>query len=485
MSLTKLLLDLQPLVSDPERNAARIRKLLDKHRGLAEYEVARCYVGEHLLPTLVKLVGSQDPRERRRAAEGLALVGTKDVAAKLLRPLVKDADLGVRSRARHAVRKLGLEDVALRDGRFEASEGIGGWNPTGWSFGLYAAPRPYPRQPPRSPPREAVLAQQGLPALKTVAELRALLGLEAEDDLRRLLRPGVGVGSAYVEFTIPKSGGGERRITAPRARLKRVQRSILRAILSKLPLPAECHGFAPRRSVVSNARPHEGALLVIKTDLRDFFPTIHYRRVQGLFESYGYGAEVAAALAGLCTHRARLADGWVVWPGVLPQGAPTSPALSNLLCRRLDARLKGLAESVGAVYTRYADDLTFSFAEEPTVPVGRFLWWVDQVCQQEGFIENTDKRRVLRASNQQRVTGVVVNQGLTVPRAARRRFRAVLANCRKHGLASQARGRRDFKGYLLGFASWVKMVQPALGQRLLLEVRELLKQEQAKGAPGG
>ena len=117
--------------------------------------------------------------------------------------------------------------------------------------------------------------------------------------------------------------------------------------------------------------------------------------------------------------------------------------------------------------------------------LGRFLWWVDQVCQQEGFIENTDKRRVLRASNQQRVTGVVVNQGLTVPRAARRRFRAVLANCRKHGLASQARGRRDFKGYLLGFASWVKMVQPALGQRLLLEVRELLKQEQAKGAPGG
>lgn len=130
---------------------------------------------------------------------------------------------------------------------------------------------------------------------------------------------------------------------------------------------------------------------------------------------------------------------------------------------------------MGAAYTRYADDLTFSFRAEPERGVGRFLWWVDQACQQEGFVENSRKRRVLRASRQQRVTGVVVNSGLFVPREARRRFRATLANCRKHGVESQARGRERFREYLIGYAAYVKMVQPELGEEMLREARALLR----------
>jgi hypothetical protein len=149
------------------------------------------------------------------------------------------------------------------------------------------------------------------------------------------------------------------------------------------------------------------------------------------------------------------------------------------LCRRLDGRLSGLAETYQAGYTRYADDLSFSFQTEPQGGLGRFFWWVEQVLQQEGFVENASKRRVLRHSQQQRITGIVVNDGLSIPREARRRFRAILANCRKHGLASQARGRKDFRAYLLGFASYVRMVQPALGRKLIEEVREILKQEPA------
>lgn len=108
-----------------------------------------------------------------------------------------------------------------------------------------------------------------------------------------------------------------------------------------------------------------------------------------------------------------------------------------------------------------------------------------QVCQQEGFTENAAKRRILRRSNQQRITGIVVNAGLAIPRAARREFRATLHNCRQHGVAAQARGRKDFAAYLLGFASYVKMVQPTLGNKLLQEVRAVLREDKAKRLAGG
>jgi hypothetical protein len=114
--------------------------------------------------------------------------------------------------------------------------------------------------------------------------------------------------------------------------------------------------------------------------------------------------------------------------------------------------------------------------------VGRFLWWVNQICQQEGFAEHVTKRKVLRPSSQQRITGVVVNSGLSVPRELRRTFRAILHNCRVHGVASQARGRRNFRAYLLGYASYLRMIQPALGKRALEEVRALLSSDESSSS---
>jgi RNA-directed DNA polymerase len=300
--------------------------------------------------------------------------------------------------------------------------------------------------------------------------------------ITRWLRPGEEKGSGYVAFEIAKATGGTRRIHAPRAALKKAQRRVLESLLSLIPAHEACHGFVKGRSVVTNASPHQGARVVIKIDLADFFPTIHFRRVEGLFASYGYARPVARLLAGICTHRARLPDGKVAWPGVLPQGAPTSPAIANLVCRRLDARLSKLARRAGAAYTRYADDLTFSFAEEPARSLGRFLWWVDQICQAEGFSENAKKRRVLRRSLQQRVTGVVVNDGLTVPREVRRRLRALLHRCRKEGLdaVAAAAGRPDLLAVLAGTAAYVKMVQPGPGEKLAGAVRALAAGKKAK-----
>jgi hypothetical protein len=126
-----------------------------------------------------------------------------------------------------------------------------------------------------------------------------------------------------------------------------------------------------------------------------------------------------------------------------------------------------------AHYTRYADDLTFSFPREPA-DVGRVFWWINSILQQEGFLENVSKRKVLRRSQRQQVTGVVVNEGCRIPREERRNFRALLANCERHGVASQARGREDFEAYLLGYAAYARMVQPELGGPWWERVRALL-----------
>ena len=486
-TLVELLLELKTLAAAPdaEKHLERINALFADPRLPAEFQVGRHYVARLLGPLVERQAGELDPRARRTAIATVQAVFPRSAAARVLRRVVKDPDSKVRAAARHAVHALGLDDVAPPDIRFVAAAdepgARGGYNPTGWAFGTFAADREAQRRPKR-PGRRAALEALGLPRLATPADIAKLVGV-AEDDLAALMRPGTERGSGYVEFEIPKARGGTRRISAPRAPLRRVQRALLAQILDRVPVHAACHGFVAGRSTVTNARPHERAALVLKLDLQDFFPTVHYRRVKGLFEQLGYGAEVAGTLAGLTTHRPRLPDGEVVWPGMLPQGAPTSPALANLACRRLDHRLDRLAARCGAVYTRYADDLTFSFAQAPAVRVGRFLWWVDAICQQEGFTERADKRRVLRAARQQRVTGLVVNARASVPREDRRRFRAILHNCARHGVASQAQGREDFEAYLAGYAAYVHMVDPVLGRRYLDEVARLLGDGGA--APGG
>lgn len=477
MDLAYILNELEHLCQDPDSNMDAICDLLARKDDLAEFEVARFRAAKALGGYIEPMLRSVDPRERSRAVKAVRVVYPRLQAGRLLRTVVKDPDSSTRAHARFAVRELGLDDVALPDTRNPPGSWvstitrttIGAWNPTGWWFGAAGNSR-------YSSTRPDVLERNGLPVLRDLDDIADLVGVADAGALTALCRPGTGVGAPYVEFEIAKARGGTRRISAPRARLKQVQRAILREILGKLAAHDACHGFTIGRSVVSNAAPHERAALIVKTDLRDFFPTVHFRRIHGLFQHYGYGYEVAGTLASLTTHRPVMADGYTAWPGFLPQGAPTSPALANLVCRRLDARLTRLAGAFGATYTRYADDLTFSFAEPPAGSLGRFHWWIDQICQQEGFVEHTGKRRVLRRHNQQRVTGIVVNDGLRVPRADRRRFRAILHNCRQHGLAAQARGRSvgEFMDYLRGFAAYVKMVQPELGGKLVAEVEALL-----------
>ncbi len=469
-TLVEVLVELKRLgASDAPDRLDRIAALFADPRAPAELQVGRHYIARQLRGEVGAQLDSLDPRQRKAAITTARLVFARSDAARVLRRVYQDPDRGVRGMARRTMAKLGLAPVAPSDVRTRAASGPAH---ASWAFGIFPT-EARTRPAPRAPTRPSALEAHGLPALATPSDVARLVGVDTTA-LAHLMRPGVGPGSGYVEFEIAKAKGGTRRIAAPRAPLRKVQRQILDQILGRIPMHDACHGFVAGRSTVTNAAPHEGAALVIKMDLRDFFPTVHYRRVQGLFQQLGYTERVAATLAGLTTYRPTLADGTVVWPGRLPQGAPTSPALANLACRRLDRRLEMLAKRYGAIYTRYADDLTFSFAAMPSVALGRFLWWVDGICYREGFHERPDKRRILRGKHQQRVTGIVVNDGLHVPRADRKRFRAVLHNCHRHGIASQARGREDFEAYLAGYAAYVRMVEPALGQRWVDEVDRLL-----------
>ena len=286
----------------------------------------------------------------------------------------------------------------------------------------------------------------------------------------------------YERFTIPKRSGGERAIWAPRPLLKASQRYVLREIVERLPVHGAAHGFLPGRSILTNAARHTGSRLVVKLDLKDFFPTVTFPRVKGVFRKAGYREQIATLLALLCTEAPREiveVDGTrhfvALGPRCLPQGAPTSPALTNTLCLTLDRRLTGLAQKYGWRYTRYADDLTFSLPldHQGDSKLGALLGGVRFVVDAEGFMLHPEKTRVMRQSARQSVTGLIVNgEGAPrAPRATRRALRAAIHN--------QLQGkplRQDESLYtLLGLSAFVYMSDRELGQRFLESLRPLLE----------
>ena len=229
-----------------------------------------------------------------------------------------------------------------------------------------------------------------------------------------------GVRVRYQEARIPKRSGGTRRLWVPSDELKDVQRRILRRLLAKLRAHPAAMGFERGRSIVDNARPHVGRHLIVKMDVVDFFPNTSAARVERYFRRIGWNKRVAAELTRLVTNG-----------GGLPQGAPTSPRLSNLVNHGLDARLAGLARSFGARYTRYADDITFSFGDEArTHDIGwsarLLIRTATAALADAGYEAHAEKKLcVVRRYRRQQVTGLVVNDKLGLPRSTRRWLRAV------------------------------------------------------------
>jgi hypothetical protein len=324
------------------------------------------------------------------------------------------------------------------------------------------------------PNAEERAAENELPPLDTPQQLAEALGLTVARLRWLLYHRDAATRLHYRRFVIPKRGGGERAIWAPLPTLKAAQHWVLRNIVEKLPVHGAAHGFLPGRSTLTNAAVHTSARVLVKMDIKDFFPTVTLRRVKGIFRKAGYREQVATLLALLCTEAPREVvelEGQTYYvalgPRCLPQGAPTSPALTNTLCLRLDRRLSGLARRLGYRYTRYADDLTFSLPAGHTgkPAVGTLLGLVRRIVESEGFRLHPDKTRVHRPGGRQQVTGLVVNGGgpPRVPRRLRRQLRAAAHNLRQGKPLQEG----ETVARLAGYAAYVYMTDPALGGKLL------------------
>lgn len=266
----------------------------------------------------------------------------------------------------------------------------------------------------------------------------------------------------YHHFSIAKGSGKVRLISAPDRRMKILQ-SKLAPLLDRLyPVRQPVHGFVPARSVKTNAEAHGRRRFVVNLDLQDFFPTITENRVRGLLCSIGVTYKVAEVVARICCVDDHL-----------PQGAPTSPVLSNMICYRLDRELLEIAKGARAIYTRYADDLSFSSYQPPAplfegaLPaVGRFSPDVlaptlREAISSNGFTLNPNKAHYADRNSRRMITGVKINAGLNVDRRYIRNIRAVLHSIENLGLEeAQAKyvdkgGKGSLAAHLRGKISYV------------------------------
>ncbi|HVJ85547.1 MAG TPA: reverse transcriptase family protein, partial [Caulifigura sp.] len=327
-----------------------------------------------------------------------------------------------------------------------------------------------------------LLEHLGLPRLQTPAHVAEWLGIPL-GQLAWLSgrffenhKPQSERGAHYHFRWIRKRSGGHRLIEAPKPRLKAVQEKILREILDKADAHPRAFGFIKGRSAVLNAAEHVAPYVLFKLDLENFYPSVRYARVVAIFRTLGFSRAAALWLARLTTSAVPSSmsfpggDPYGLNPYLsrhLPQGAPTSPALANMSAYGLDVRLTGLAKSFGATYTRYADDLTFSGSHKFAGGLRDFIPLAESIVRHERFVVNTSKRRILRRSGRQSVTGVVVNQHLNVAREAYDRLKATLHNCVKHGPSTQNRGAHpEFAAHLLGRVAQLSAINPAKGAKL-------------------
>lgn len=314
-----------------------------------------------------------------------------------------------------------------------------------------------------------------LPALTTPEELADWLALTAAQltrfaDLKGLsAQTDNAFAPHYRHHLRPKRDGTLRLIEEPKPLLKTLQRRILRGILARVSPHEAAFGFRTGRNCTMAAARHAGEAVVVRFDLAAFFPSIAQHRVYGLFRSFGYPAPVARHLTGLCTAHAPARV--LATPGLaaaghlssrhLPQGAPTSPSLANLVAFTLDTRLAGLARRLDATYSRFADDLCFS-GDAGIAPVLRAA--LPGIVADCGFHLNPAKTRVQPAHHRQTVTGIVVNQHLNLSRRDYDRLKAQI-----HHLSDPTdprRGDRAFLTRLEGRIAWLEQLNPHKGAKL-------------------
>ena len=275
----------------------------------------------------------------------------------------------------------------------------------------------------------------------------------------------------YNEYKIRKKAGGDRPIEAPDYLLKDIQRWIYINILCKdISINGCVHGFIPKsmnkdkvRGVLTNAAPHAGHDWLINIDLKNFFHTVKLNKVKDYFSSLGYENEVVKTLTALCTYKSRL-----------PQGAPTSPMLSNIIASTMDVMMLKYCNKRGIVYTRYADDLTFSANSDVEVPPIEDIY---KIVYLNGFKVNRMKTKVRYKGCRQEVTGLTVTNGVHVSQRFKKEILRELHFCKKFGVYEHYKHLNTTKGlykeWLRGKIMFVRQIDPACGNKMLEQFNEL------------
>lgn len=327
------------------------------------------------------------------------------------------------------------------------------------------------------------LNKYGLPVIQDDKELGDFL--EIDYSLLRVLtyHRDVIYTENYNHFEIPKKSGGMRTISEPKPNLKKAQKKILTDLLEKLTIPTQAHGFIKGRSVVTGASVHSTKPeLLINIDLENFFPTITFSRVRGLFMSFGYSGYISSLLAMLCTECERMPIEikdkiyyTKISERLLPQGAPSSPMITNYICSRLDKRLDGLAHTYGFTYTRYADDMSFSLPDKKEINLGSFLYYITNIVVEEGFSINQKKTRILRKNNRQSITGIVLNgEEIGIARKWVKNFRALLHHA-KLQLENQGTLSDETRNQISGRIAWLQCVNAERYQSLIQQGLALIQ----------
>lgn len=258
------------------------------------------------------------------------------------------------------------------------------------------------------------------------------------------------VDSQYCSFQIPKRNGGVRSICAPYPTLMFIQRWIYDNILSDKEIHPAATGFIKQKSIVDNAKAHLDQRCLLKMDLKDFFPSITKQNIYYIFKGFGYSRKVAWNLATFCS-----------FEGVLPQGAPTSPALSNILAKKLDRRLAGFAKKFDLIYTRYADDLTFSGYSISA----KMIQYIEEIIQDQKFRVNKEKTKLIIGNKQKIITGISISSNkITIPKERKREIRKNIYHVLTKGLFEHLKniGKNDaiYIERLLGYLYFWKSVEP-------------------------
>lgn len=331
------------------------------------------------------------------------------------------------------------------------------------------------------------LSSKGLPIIFSTKHLSLLIGISYVDLKRIIGKRDI----MYHFYQISKKNGGKREISVPHAQLKFIQKWIKTRILDRLDFPENAHGYIKKKSILTNALNHTGNEAILNIDLKKFFDSISEFRVYHLFKTLGYHTNLSVDLAKLCT--SQISDAYFNTftddekelfesfydnsIGVLPQGACTSPAISNLICNRLDRRFSAYAKNNAINYSRYSDDITFS-GDLDNLPSFNLI---KKIVEEEKFHVNMDKVKLRTNGQRRQVTGLIVDNSVRVPKAFKKTIYRHLYFCEKFSpkvhfdyLSKKNKVEKGYqKEWLFGKIRFVYSIEPTVGIKMMKQFSKL------------